>query len=187
MNRAFPTAPTTFLVARHLLTNGPTPAPTVATHLQLNRTSVYRSLKHLQDATGLDPSLLVDAMIDAKRRPSWTSWLYQAPNPLQWQRAFAAPSGLSGEHAAEAIDEINLVSDKCIIYVPANSQPAVAQAAQKIQARAAPPSRANLIIRTMDPWMHLHDGLAERGQRYYDYAMSKHIQLRRWRPDVLPQ
>lgn len=181
-------APTGFVVARSILSEGVRPIAQIAASLSLPRGSVHRVVTELKQKTAFEPARILDAMLDAKRKPTWTSALYYAPNPFTWQQAFPEESGLSGEHAAEIIDNLDLVSDKCIFYVPPGSLHQTIHAAEKIKAKVAPPSKANLVIRPCDPWLQFtDDGSVERGQRFFDYVASKHIYLRRWRPqhDIL--
>lgn len=176
-------APTGFVVARSLLSEGVRPVSEIAGSLSLPRGSVHRVVNEIKQKTAFDPTKILDWMLDAKRKPTWTTVLYYAPNPSIWQQAFPQESGLSGEHAAEVIDQLDLVSDKCIFYVPPGSLYQTIHAAEKIKAKVAPASKANLAIRPYDPWLRVtSDGFVERGQRFYDYITSKNIYLRRWRP-----
>lgn len=121
-------------------------------------------------------------MKQVQEKPRWRSFHFKAPNPLQWAKAAKCPHLLSGEYAAQTVDQLDLVSDRTIQYVQEEHLAEAMRAAAAIFAKSASPSVANLVLRVADPWMTFTGAVAEKGQRWYDYATSTNLQLLRWRP-----
>lgn len=177
-----PRSPAQFVVARHLVSH-PEDAPgDIAAHCHLLVQSAARAYKRVFDQTQLQPGLLLETMRAAGEKPTWRTFRYWVPNPGHWPKAAKVQAWLSGEHAAETVDGLDLVSSRRIYYIRPDDLPAAMQAASDIFAKCASARQANLALRVADPWMDLTGQVAERGQRWYDYASSSNLQLARWRP-----
>lgn len=181
MQRA-PRSPTRFVVARHLISHPDDSPGQIAFHCHLQIPSASRALRAILAETGLEPAALLEFMLRTPEKPRWRSFHYRAPNPSHWVKAAMIPYQLSGDVAAATVDGLNLSSDRTTIYVRENDVEAAMKAASRIYAKPASPSKSNLVLRVADPWMAFEGNVAEKGQRWHDYATSTNLQLRRWRP-----
>lgn len=180
--KRLPRSPARFVAARHLLSHPKDSPGQIAAHCHLNLSSASRALHALTTQTGLEPAGLLEVMLQAREKPRWRSFHFRAPNSGHWQKAATVPYLRSGENAAETVDGLNLISDRTILYVKEDDLEAAMKTAQTIYAKSASPKIANLVLRVADPWMAFQGDVAEKGQRWYDYATSSNLQLRRWRP-----
>lgn len=172
-------APAEFVVVRHLIGHPDDSAYQVAQHCGLAQNSAAAVVKRLRDEEVWAGSQMLERLRSLSRRPVHRNLYFRAPNPRNWLQEFEGPYWISGEWAAAEVDKMNLVPERLLVYVPANDLDSAAKAALSIQAAVAPASRANLILRSADPWLRAgeRDDVAERGQRLLDYVDSRHIQI----------
>ena len=140
--------------------------------------SAARAYHKVRELTDLQAPRLFRHLLALRERPHWTSLHFRIPNPEQWQNRFDGQHWLSGEVAA-ALEGYDLVPERWLTYLLPEDVEAAVEAAKMEYAKMATPAKANLSLRTADPWMFLdpESDLVERGQRLLDYWNSRHVQL----------
>lgn len=171
-------APVEFVITRHLLSDPAASPSRIARRCNLRAPSAARAYNKVRDLTDLREPRLFRHLLDVKECPHWTSLHFRMPNPEQWQNRYDGPRWLSGEVAA-ALEGYDLVPERWLVYLLPEDMDAAVEAAKQEYAKMAPPSKANLTLRTADPWLFLDpdSDLVERGQRLLDYWNSRHVQL----------
>lgn len=171
-------APAEFLVTRHLITHPDDGPSDIARHARIHVPTASNALGRIRTERELwtDEQLLTH-LRGLPERPTWRTHALRLPNPQRWTEQHDRRRLISGEPAA-VLDGFDLIPERHLVYVEADTIEAALRSALDEGGALAPRDRANLILKTMDPWLYEEpDGYAERGQRLLDYAESKHIQL----------
>lgn len=171
-------APAEFLVTRHLITHPDDGPSEIARHERIHVPTASNALTRIREGHGLwTESQLLTHLRGLAERPRWRSHALRLPNPGRWVEHYEGRHLLSGEPAA-AMDGFDLIPERHMVYVQTEAINEALNSALDEGGALAPRGRANLILKTIDPWLYEEpDGYAERGQRLLDYAESKHIQL----------
>lgn len=172
-------APAEFVVIRHLLTHPDDTPAQIAKHCSLHDTTVRAAVKRLKEADLLGHDrLLLQRLQDHPQRIRHRRYAFLAPNPDQFLAALDVPYWLSGEYAA-ALAGFDLVPEQAVVYLDAADLVAATRAAKDVYAKLAPESKANVVVKIADAWLHLDPGseTVERGQLLLDYQDSRHLQI----------
>lgn len=172
-------APAEFVIIRHLLTHPDDTPAQIAKHCFLHDTTVRAALKRLKDADLLGHErLLLQRLQDHLQRIRHRRYAFLAPNPDQFLTALNVPYWLSGEYAA-ALAGFDIVPEQAMVYVTVDGLDAAARAAKDVYAKIAPESKANVVVKVADAWLHLDSDseTVERGQLLLDYQDSRHLQI----------
>lgn len=174
-------APAEFVVVRHKLSHPDDSQADLSGHARLDRAVVSRVESRLRKQGIWHEHQLLEHLRRLPRRPHHKRVSFLAPNPKLWFAEFERPYLQSGEHVAAAIDGMDLVPERVLVYVAEEDLDAALRAAHDVFARLAPAGQGNLEIRVADPWLSEGEqpNVAEKGQRLLDYLESHHIQLLR--------
>ncbi len=173
-------APAEFLVTRHLITHPDDGPSDIARHERIHVPTASNALTRIRNKHDLwTEAQLLAHLRTLAERPKWRTHGLRLPNPQRWVDNYAGRHLISGEPAA-VLDGFDLIPERHLVYIEADAVDQALQFALDEGGALAPRNQANLIVRTMDPWLYEEpEGYAERGQRLLDYADSKHVQLLR--------